>query len=80
MIGLHHRVRNRERTNMDDLPPYLEEFLPDHVGGILVLLNGIENAAELTPAQVARIREILHLQDDRTVAERVRDESPGSCD
>jgi hypothetical protein len=45
-------------------------FLPERRPGIFLLLEAVE-PENLTPAQVARIRELLFLDDPRTVQELV---------
>jgi len=58
---------------MDELPHFPEEFLPDHAGGVILLLDALDwDLEKLSPEQLARCREILHLDNDRTVADRVR--------
>ncbi|HNX18258.1 MAG TPA: hypothetical protein PKM50_08045 [Methanoregula sp.] len=45
-----------------------ETFMPEHVAGILILLNAVNGDLEkLSQEQVARIRDILHLDDCRSI-------------
>lgn len=46
-------------------------FIPERVGGILMLLDSMNADEEFTPERVAAIRRILHLDDSRTVSERI---------
>lgn len=63
-----------EGITMDD--PHSEffpaHFLPDRIGGVLLLLEAVEGDLDkLSPYQIARIKEILFLDDPRTVQELV---------
>lgn len=60
---------------MSGLPLYNPAFTPRRVGGILLLLDNLGPDEELTPEQIATIRRILHVDDDRTVQERTIEEA-----
>jgi len=46
-------------------------FIPERVGGVLMLLDSMSADDEFTPEQVDAIYRILHIHDCRTVKERV---------
>jgi len=48
-------------------------YIPQRVGGVLRLLDNIEDVEDLTPEQITAIRELLHLDDQRSVAKRMMD-------
>jgi len=57
---------------MDDHFPY-KLFLPDRTGGICLLIEAADGDIEkLSDLQITRIRQILHLDDPRSVEELVR--------
>ena len=66
----------REGITLDD--PHSEffpaHFLPERIGGVLLLLDAVEGDLEkLSPDQITRVREILHLDTDLTVEDLVRE-------
>lgn len=69
---MHHRERERVETMAGSLL-HSPAYIPQRVGGVLRLLDNIEDVEDLTPEQITAIRELLHLDDQRSVAKRMMD-------
>jgi hypothetical protein len=51
-------------------PYFPSHFIPDRMGGVMMLLEWVDfDLEKLSPAQVARIRQLLFLDDLRTCRE-----------